>query len=153
MKKCTKCQLTKNKSEFHNRTDSKDGLSSWCKSCAIIKAKESYKNNIHNRKEAAQISSKIYRTKLLDILNKIKSQNKCCVCNESTPVCLDFHHLDAKSKSNEVSTLARKKSIQIMFNEIKKCIVVCSNCHRKIHYKLIDVSNQSLCQVDIKDYI
>jgi len=48
---------------------------------------------------------------------------------------LDFHHLDPKEKDfsfSQCSTISWDK----LKNEIDKCVMVCSNCHREIHYEL-----------------
>ena len=37
-------------------------------------------------------------------------------------------------KEIEVSMLVRKCSKQKLFDEINKCIVLCANCHRDLHY-------------------
>jgi predicted HNH restriction endonuclease len=46
---------------------------------------------------------------------------------------LDFHHI--KDKREGIATLSRKGSLRLLKEELKKCIPVCSNCHREIHYK------------------
>jgi len=45
---------------------------------------------------------------------------------------LDFHHANG-TKERDVSYFANAKSYKKMLLEIRKCICVCSNCHRKIH--------------------
>jgi hypothetical protein len=49
------------------------------------------------------------------------------------PACLDFHHQDRVSKDEAVSRMLTWSMDKIM-HEISKCIVLCSNCHRKEHY-------------------
>jgi hypothetical protein len=49
---------------------------------------------------------------------------------------LDFHHKNPKTKKDKVSRLvdcAFNKTIILV--EIRKCVVLCANCHRKFHYK------------------
>jgi predicted HNH restriction endonuclease len=46
---------------------------------------------------------------------------------------LDFHHIDPSTKEAGW-TLMRKMSRENMVKELDKCILVCSNCHREIHY-------------------
>ena len=56
----------------------------------------------------------------------------CPDCGQRFPAeCMDFDHL--KDKFFEISAAAsggRRLSIQRVMEEIKKCEVVCSNCHR-----------------------
>ena len=59
----------------------------------------------------------------------------CAQCDESHLGCLDFHHLDSTRKEVGVSELVnRGHSRERVLAEIEKCIVLCSNCHRKEHY-------------------
>lgn len=60
-------------------------------------------------------------------------QNHPCACGENRIACLDFHHSDG-SKENNISFLVCKhKSIKLLLEEMDKCIVICSNCHRVLH--------------------
>lgn len=56
------------------------------------------------------------------------------ICNEKCPYVLDYHHID---KGDPVSRSIGYGSIKKVEEEINKCIVVCANCHRKIHYGII----------------
>lgn len=51
MKKCTKCGVEKDVSEFHKRKSSKDGLDFWCKDCTKIYAQKWRKINASKIKE------------------------------------------------------------------------------------------------------
>lgn len=62
-----------------------------------------------------------------------KSVNPCESCGEDDPCCLDFHHIDEKTKRDNMSRLVRS-GIKAVLAEIKKCQILCSNCHRKHHF-------------------
>jgi hypothetical protein len=64
-----------------------------------------------------------------------KSQNlKCQECGLERLECLDFHHSDKSDKIERVSRLAISgRSKKTILTEVKKCIVLCANCHRKYH--------------------
>ena len=47
---------------------------------------------------------------------------------------LDFHHPD-NNKEHEISRSNNENAA----NEAKKCILVCSNCHRAIHSGLLSI--------------
>ena len=69
---------------------------------------------------------------------EFKRSCECCVlCGEKEPVSLDFHHLDPKAKDGAV---ARQPSIARVLAEIAKCVVLCANCHRKVHAGLLTVT-------------
>lgn len=64
-----------------------------------------------------------------------KSKQKCKFCSESFPYCLDFHHREPEHKNLEVAKMVHMcYSIENILKEIEKCDVLCSNCHRKLHY-------------------
>lgn len=68
-------------------------------------------------------------------LDEIKSNFKCSRCQENHIACLDFHHIDPKSKEIGIAIALQKNwSKERILEEINKCIVLCSNCHRKLHY-------------------
>lgn len=47
------------------------------------------------------------------------------------PVCMDFDHRPGEVKRSNVSTITYASSnIEAVMNEIAKCDLVCSNCHR-----------------------
>ncbi len=64
-------------------------------------------------------------------INTIKSNKGCHFCQENDPCCLDFHH----TSDNKERNVAHMKtgSLKSLLREIAKCVVLCSNCHRKLH--------------------
>jgi hypothetical protein len=64
-----------------------------------------------------------------------KSTIKCARCPEDHIACMDFHHMDPSEKEYEVSKLVSNGMYTKAYKEIKKCIVLCANCHRKHHHK------------------
>lgn len=46
---------------------------------------------------------------------------------------LDFHHKDKSEKEFTIGKM-KKGSLELLENEIKKCAVLCANCHREFHY-------------------
>lgn len=65
---------------------------------------------------------------------------KCIICGYKKFVgALDFHHIDGKSKSFDLSTKGLTRSWEKTKAEIDKCILVCANCHREIHAGLVQL--------------
>lgn len=91
-----------------------------------------YKNKLSHYERNKKTNEKI---KLF--FKNYKENLKCSFCEENEPCCLDFHHLNPKEKEFNVSILTIYGSIKKLKNELKKCIPVCSNCHRKIHAGII----------------
>jgi hypothetical protein len=74
-----------------------------------------------NRKRRLQIQA---------LTDKIKLERGCADCGyNADPIALDFDHL-----ANKLFSIARAKAKGLsdarILEEIKKCDVVCSNCHR-----------------------
>jgi hypothetical protein len=69
---------------------------------------------------------------LLEVYSKWKKTLKCVCCGESDHNCLDFHHVNPEEKEIKIST-ALGRGAKTVVKELKKCIVVCANCHRKVH--------------------
>ena len=67
-------------------------------------------------------------------------KQKCVICGESEPVCLDFHHIDSSEKEFTIGK-HRSKSRSELLIEIQKCVCLCANCHRKVHAGIIDLNN------------
>jgi hypothetical protein len=64
--------------------------------------------------------------------------SKCVDCNLSYPnepyVIFDFHHKKPKEKDYDWTKM-RLRSWDKIKKELKKCILLCANCHRKRHNK------------------
>lgn len=71
------------------------------------------------------------RTTALEVA-MYKEDNPCVDCGNFFPQeCMDFDHRDWSSKSNNVGTMvAHGHNRDKIWDEIAKCDLVCSNCHR-----------------------
>lgn len=80
---------------------------------------------------------------------------KCCICGyDKCDSALEFHHLDPSEKETTFGKLrANIKSWEKIVEEMRKCVMLCSNCHREVHAGLVDVpENASRLDEDIADY-
>lgn len=60
--------------------------------------------------------------------------NKCFLCHGTFhPAAFDFHHIDPTKKDMHITG---SKSYKVRLEELKKCVMLCSNCHRTIHAAL-----------------
>lgn len=57
---------------------------------------------------------------------------ECCGYNSCIDA-LEFHHLDPSEKDFGISKNGDTRSWIRVKEELDKCILVCSNCHREIH--------------------
>ena len=71
-----------------------------------------------------------------DWLDELKKTAYCANCGENHPACLDYHHADPSQKEYLISYIAYTgRGLKRVKQEIDKCIVLCSNCHRKLHWE------------------
>jgi len=96
--------------------------------------KRSIKYTPEERKAASVKAGKKRRYRIK--ADAVKSLGgKCSICGyDKCEDALDFHHVDPKEKSFALSLAYRHTQKEIDL-ELKKCILVCANCHREIHSK------------------
>ena len=137
-RKCSCCQVSQDESCFALKNKKLNKLQSKCKQCQSKYHKKHYKLNKDIYCDRARINNTKYKRRNKDFINEYKANKGCEFCSENTPVCLDFHHINPKIKDWNISVMCRgANSIQTIQEEINKCIVICSNCHRKLHAGLI----------------
>lgn len=134
-KRCPKCKRTLPVSMFYKDKVRYDGCQVYCKECAKIKSKKYWRENKDilkdgKRKEYRQEKYK----KLTSIMNELKI-NGCAICgyNECTAA-LDFHHVNPEDKKFQLSMQGLNRTNEKIVEELSKCILLCKNCHTKVHY-------------------
>lgn len=62
---------------------------------------------------------------------------KCERCNYNKCIAaLEFHHTDPEKKDFSISSGGHTRAWDKVKEELDKCILVCSNCHKEIHYEM-----------------
>lgn len=114
--KCSKCKQVLPCSEFYKNSDQR--LHTSCKQCSIKSATERFRVR---KKEFIKLKG-----------------GKCIVCGyDRYDGALEFHHVDPTVKEFAINKGWRlEKNLQ----ELDKCILLCSNCHRELHGNFIDIS-------------
>jgi hypothetical protein len=132
MKQCCKCKQEKPLTDFNKKSANRDGLERYCKECHRAKNRKHYEAN--KAKYVAQ--SIAYGKQYKDWYKDLKKDLRCERCGEDHPATIEFHHLDPTEKENSVSQMiVSRLSKETILAEMAKCIVLCSNCHRKEHYE------------------
>jgi hypothetical protein len=115
-KPCVNCNEVKPKTEFYNNGSRSRG---YCKKCL---------SKYHQ--------DRIRKVKIKMVLYKGGECERCSLKLESSHYSVfDFHHLDPSTKDPNFSGIKFQKWETIK-NEIDKCRLLCSNCHRITHAEL-----------------
>jgi len=101
------------------------------------KARRAYRRGWY--KVNAKSAVEIVKERKLEIktwFRDYKKDFKCSKCFESHPATIEFHHKDKSKKENTIAYfVANGYATKRILAEIEKCEVLCSNCHRKLHYE------------------
>lgn len=134
IKICKRCGKEKSIKDFNKNSAKKDGLQVYCKICDRKIGRDYYKKNWKQQILLSRQRNKERRKRIKSFL--INEKNKPCVdCGKKYPYyIMDFDHIKGTKKGN-ISRLVYEKSLKFIKEEIKKCDVVCANCHRIRTYK------------------
>ena len=133
MKRCSKCLQDKPIKAFNKRGNKLQGN---CKECNSNYLKEHYKKN----KKYYNIKRKKRVDENLKWLFNYKENLYCIKCGyKENVVALDFHHRNPDEKIDTISSGVRTQgwSKETLIKEIKKCDLLCANCHRVEHHSQV----------------
>ena len=126
------------KKEFEHKRKRKQ-----CIECTPLRKRfnsEEEKLTALRKRRVKSVQKRRHKLKYLAI--KYKGE-KCSICNyNKCKDALEFHHINPNEKDFSISEKGITRSWEIIKKELDKCILVCSNCHREIHSKLINISNK-----------
>jgi predicted HNH restriction endonuclease len=88
----------------------------------------------------SKLKAHALREKMIDYLG-----GSCEICDNDDYDVLTFHHIDKNLKKVELSRAFRSSTIKTILNEVNKCVLICSNCHIKIHKNENRSSNGCNC--------
>ena len=122
--RCARCHELKPETEFHR---SQDGEYTYCRDC----------RNAYDRKYYAERGGPARRARRrawLDAarewMNSLKSGVPCADCGQIFPVfVMQWDHLPEFEKGGDIGTMLGHRSRAWILEEIKKCELVCANCH------------------------
>lgn len=136
---CSHCNQEKLLSGFRRDKTHRCGYHPWCKLCAREYHKSAY---VEKYGEKARIRNSIRAKEMREKIAEYKKTHPCEVCGETERVCLDFHHLDPNKKDFGISTYSGTRGWKTIQEEIEKCVVLCKNCHAKVHAGILKVPRQ-----------
>jgi len=117
-KVCNLCNTRKSLSEFHGNGYQPNGRKKYKPSCRQCSNSKDYKQ---------------FYTRLSTALAVIGKSWECEVCGyDKNLSAIAFHHIDPSLKSFEISK-RRHGTVETFVDELKKCAVLCQNCHAEHH--------------------
>jgi hypothetical protein len=98
------------------------------------------------------------------LVQEIYEKVPCAYCGETDPDVKVLHHLVKGSKfvregakginrnhqSGISYILVSAHSLEVLIDELRKCVVLCANCHMRVHKGKISVSEKDLLSIDKK---
>jgi len=96
-----------------------------------------------NREKITTHNREYYQEMKQDFLLTYKLGKCCASCGwKEHPEILQFHHKKGEKKGFTIGNLKLHKKIspEIMGTEIKKCILLCPNCHFLLHFKRKEIA-------------
>lgn len=121
-KRCSKCRIEKPLEDFARRGSS--GRQAYCRKCNAKQRAEWLANN----KERHRLNGRRWRTKTCEELRALKNV-PCADCGNRYPhYVMDFDHQE--DKKFQLGDAIGRYSVARIREEVAKCEVVCSNCHR-----------------------
>lgn len=113
------------------------------------RARESRRKHYHANKEQYYARNKASLEACLEYLREAKDV-PCMDCGVKYPTyVMDFDHRDPKAKKDCVPRMARH-GMKRLKEEIDKCDIVCSNCHRERTHRGYPTVRDSVSKTDEK---
>lgn len=129
MKQCSSCKKSQSIDCFPKNKSKKSGYQSYCKACKKSMQAAWYAKNAVAQYQRTRANKK----DTILWFNEFRATQFCQNCGENHPATLDFHH--NKDKDFDISYMVHSGyGKERIANELAKCITLCSNCHRILHY-------------------
>lgn len=91
------------------------------------------------RCKACQVEATQKRREKVKEMAIMYKGDKCSICGYNKCVdALEFHHLNPNEKDFGISSKGYTLSWETVKEELDKCILVCANCHRELHFNLLN---------------
>jgi len=144
-KKCTSCRETKPLTQFNIQKKAllaadPDKYASQCKDChkslPASKVDPNFFSDTKPRKvgyDHRAAKQKVRYETRIKVLQYL-AEKGCSECDEHNPRVLEFDHIDPSRKHKPISRLVTTGyswASEVLRAEIRKCRILCANCHRK----------------------
>ena len=146
MKKCSKCgeENPATPEVFSRQEAAIDGFHAWCKECCsayssvrfqTLSEQESFRER---KAEEKRVRGRKYKKLLIEHFG-----GKCVTCGyDRCPAGFDFHHIIPEEKEFSIGQSCGNFAYERLLKEAEKCMLLCSNCHRELHYNESEESSE-----------
>jgi len=133
--KCGVCGGLKSEAEFSVARSKRRGRSYTCRKCQKKYWAKYYRRYYEkNRKRRIRQNIELKRGRVKRnhawVLEYFRV-HPCVDCGETDPVVLEFDHIRGKKFGDVATIVGHGNSLELVIAEVKKCEVVCANCHRR----------------------
>lgn len=96
-------------------------------------------------KRSMSVQKRRYKVKEMAIAYRGGKCEKCGYnkCNGA----LEFHHLDPSKKDFAIGNKGYTRSWEKIREELDKCIMLCANCHRELHWEAQAAKRQEIMSI------
>ena len=100
------------------------------------KAYQSVYGKTHYQRNREAVQARVARNKKLakEKWIEFKANTPCHHCGAVHPAIIDFHHIVRDGTQQSVNRMASDNRWKAIYEEVKKCIPLCANCHRILHW-------------------
>ena len=103
--------------------------------CKICEKKYEYKKGNGSSLHVCVACRNMYRKRIMKRKMIEYKGGKCEICGyDKNDNAFDFHHIDPSDKKYSLSG-KYNLSFEKLKDELDKCMLLCSNCHRELHAK------------------
>jgi hypothetical protein len=126
---CGRCKEEKSPDEFAWRRKARGQRDNYCRPCRTAYKHEHYSRNKQRYIDSARRRTERIVAERTAYLVSFLREHPCVDCGEGDPLVLEFDHLQEKQFG--IGRGLRERPWRDVLAEIRKCEVVCANCHRR----------------------
>jgi len=99
------------------------------------KARKKYAEDLAFRMKRHKSHTETYWLRREKVKSEVFEQlgNKCKVCGENDPLCLECHHLNGTNSKHKLGITDNLEKWRLYLSQINDLALLCANCHRKLH--------------------